>query len=86
MVSVEETEKIPSLSVMAILEEMAILSPVDGDHTMEGSGSPKAEQVRVTLSSSFNVNTTSSSGSVNLTGTVQCMGRGGEGVERTELK
>ena len=69
MVSVEETE-IPS-SVMVLLEEM---SSVDGDHTMEGSGSPKAEQVRVALSVSFNVNATSASGSVKLTGTVQCMG------------
>ena len=80
MVSVEETEKTLSLSVMALLEEMTILSPVDGDHTMEGSGTPKAEQVRVILSPSFNVNTTSASGSIKLTGTVQ------RGVERTELK
>ena len=73
MVSVEEMEKTPSLSVMALLEEMAILSPVGGDHTMEGSGSPKAEQLRVILSPSFSVNITSASGSVKLTGTVQCM-------------
>ena len=57
MVSVEETE-IPS-SVMVLLEEM---SPVDGDHTMEGSGTPKAEQVRVIFSVSFTVNASSVSG------------------------
>ena len=70
MVRVEVTEMKPSMSVIGG-EVVSILSPIAGDHVMDGSGTPLAVQEKVMLSPSSRVISTSSAGSLMVTASVQ---------------
>ena len=67
--SVDVTEMNPSLSVNAF-ELIVILPSADGDQVMEGSGTPLAVQLNVTIPVSFPITSMSSDGSVISTGAI----------------
>ena len=58
----------PSLFINASLEVIVILPPASVDQVMEGSGTPLAVQLNVTIPVSFPITSTSSDGSVISTG------------------
>ena len=64
MVRVEVTEMKPSMSVIGGDEVVSILSPIAGDHVMDGSGTPLAVQEKVMLSPLSPVISMSSAGSL----------------------
>ena len=65
------TEMKPSMSVIGGEDVVSILSPIAGDHVMDGSGTPLAVQEKVILSPSSPVISTSCAGLLMATASVQ---------------
>lgn len=64
MVNVELTEMNPSLSATGEPDRIALLPPADGDHEIDGIGTPLAVQVKVAMPLSFPVTVMPTSGVV----------------------